>query len=150
MEILDNIHTCNITRAIMSALFISMASLVAAGCATPQETPIERAQRIEPMLSGAGFHVLPADTPARKTQLQSLTPLEIRFSPQNGEMHYWFADPYHCICIFSGNEEAYEAYERAREKQRIANEEEMTALMNEAAEQENMTFMVSPANEIFY
>ena len=32
----------------------------------------------------------------------------------------------------------------------IADEEEMTAQMNEAAAQAKMTFMVSPANEIFY
>ena len=28
-----------------------------------QETPQQRAQRIEPMLAAAGFHVLAADTP---------------------------------------------------------------------------------------
>src|ERR1700730_413265 len=150
MEFQDNTHTPYITRAIVSILFVPMVSLAAAGCATEQETPIQRALRIEPMLSGAGFHVLSADTPARKAQLQSLTPLEIRFTPNNSKMHYWFADPYRCNCIFSGNQEAYEAYERVREQQGIANEEEMTAQMNEAVAQEKMTFMVSPANEIFY
>jgi hypothetical protein len=150
MEIPDHTRTRYLTRAIISVLFVPMVSLAALGCATQQETPIERALRLEPMLSGAGFHVLPADTSARKAQLESLTPLEIRFTPYDGKMHYWFADPYHCNCIFSGNEEAYEAYEWVREQQRIANEEEMTAQMKEAVAQENMTFMASPANEIFY
>jgi hypothetical protein len=150
MEFPDNTRTPYITRPIVSILFVPMVSLAAAGCATQQETPIQRALRIEPMLSGAGFHVLSAHTPARKAQLHSLTPLEIRFTPNSGKMHYWFADPYRCNCIFSGNQEAYEAYERVREQQGIANEEEMTAQMNEAVAQEKMTFMVSPANEIFY
>ena len=147
MEFPDNTRTPYIARAIVSIMFVPMVSLAAAGCATQQETPIQRSLRIEPMLSGAGFHVLLAHTPARKAQLHSLTPLEIRFTPNNGKMHYWFADPYRCNCIFSGNQEAYE---RVREQQGIANEEEMTAQMNEAVAQEKMTFMVSPANEIFY
>jgi len=150
MEFSDNTRTRYLTRAVISILFVLMVSLTSTGCATQQETPIERALRIEPMLSGAGFHLLPADTPARKAQLQSLTPLELRFTPHNGKMQYWFADPYYCDCIFSGNEEAYEAYERIREQQGIANEEEMTAQMNEAVLQENMTFMASPADEIFH
>ena len=65
-------------------------------------------------------------------------------------MHYWFADPYHCKCIFSGNQEAYAAYVRVWDHQRIANQEEMTAQMNEAVAQRAMTFVVSPADEIFY
>jgi hypothetical protein len=149
-EIPNDTRTRSLTRVIISILFVPMISLAAPGCATQQETPVERALRIEPMLSGADFHVLPADTPASKTQLHSLTPLEIRFAPHDGKMHYWFADPYHCNCIFSGNEKAYEAYEQVREQQGMADEEEMTAQMNEAAAQAKMTFMVSPANEIFY
>jgi hypothetical protein len=140
-----------LTRAIVWILFVvPTVSLSATGCATPQETPVERALRIEPILSGAGFHAVPADTPARKAQLQSLTPLEIRFTPRDGKMHYWFADPYHCKCIFSGNEEAYAAYEKVREQERMANEEEIIEQMNEAVAQEKMTFMASPANETFY
>jgi hypothetical protein len=137
-----------ITGAIV-LLVIPMLALFAIGCAT-QESPVERALRIEPMLSAAGFRATPADTPARKAQLQGMTPLEIRFTPREGKMLYWFADPYHCRCVFSGNQEAYEAFERAREQKQVANQEEITEEMNQAAAQETMTFMTSPANEIFY
>jgi len=139
------------TRVIVWILFgVPMLALSAIGCATSQETPVERALRIEPMLSAAGFHATPADTPARKARLQSMTPLEIRFTPREGKMHYWFADPYHCHCVFNGNQQAYEAFERAREQKQGANQDEMTEQMNQAAAQESMTFMTSPANEIFY
>src|SRR4029077_2402291 len=104
MKIPHNNRRRCLTRTIISILFVLMVSLAAIGCATQQETPIERALRIEPMLSSAGFRAVPGDTPARKAQLQSLTPLEIRFTPYDGKMHYWFADPYHCKCIFSGNQ----------------------------------------------
>lgn len=136
-----------LARAAIATLFIS---IIAAGCAT-QETPAQHAQRIEPMLSAAGFHVHPADTPARQAQLQSLTPLKMRFYPRNGTMHYWYADPYYCQCIFGGNEQAYGAYERIRLQQQMENQQEMAARMNEdAAAQENMDFMAWPADPYFY
>jgi hypothetical protein len=137
----------HITRATIATLMIS---IVVAGCAT-QETPAQHAQRIEPMLSAAGFHVHPADSPARQAQLQSLTPLKMRFYPRSGKMHYWYADPYYCQCIFSGNEQAYDAYERIRLQQRMANQQVLSAQMNEdAAAQENMNFMAWPPDPYFY
>jgi hypothetical protein len=138
---------CNLIRA---ALAGALFALVIAGCAT-QETPVQHAQRIEPMLSAAGFHVHPADNPARQAQLQSLTPLKMRFYPRNGKMHYWYADPYYCNCIFSGNEKAYDAYERIRLQQQMANQQEMSARMNEdAAAQENMNFTMWQPDPFFY
>ena len=112
---------------------------------------MQHAQRIEPMLSAAGFHVLPADTPARQAELNSLTPLKMRFYPRDGKMHYWYADPYYCNCIYSGNEKAYDAYQRIRLQQQMANQEELSARMSEdAAAQENMNLMAWPAPEFFY
>ena len=70
---------------------------------------MQRAQRIEPMLSPAGFHMQPADTPAREQTLEGMTPLKVRFYPYNGKMHYWFADPVYCNCIFAGNREGLSA-----------------------------------------
>ena len=130
---------------------IALCTSLALGCAPQQETPVQRAQRLEPLLSAAGFHMHPADTPARQTQLNSLTPLKVRFYPYNGKMHYWFADPYYCNCIFAGNEAAYDAYQRERLQQQLASQQEMSAQMNEdAAQQENMNFMMWPPEPFFY
>jgi hypothetical protein len=144
-----------IIRAVLPTLIVFIASIAATGCATqsqtPAETPIQHAQRIEPMLSAAGFHVLPVDTPARQTQLNSLTPLKIRFFPHNGKMHYWYADPYYCNCIYSGNEKAYDAYQRIKAQQQTANQPDLTTPTNdEAASQEYMNAMAWPPNEVFY
>jgi hypothetical protein len=146
---------CQISRAASAALIVLIASvipLVTAGCAAQQpETPTQHAQQVEPILSAAGFHALPADTPARKAELNRLTPLKMRFFPRNGQMHYWYADPYYCNCIYSGSEKAYDTYQRLRLQQQMANQEEMSSQMNEdAAAQENMNFMMWPANEVFY
>jgi hypothetical protein len=130
---------------------LALCSFAALGCATQPETPIQRAQRIEPLLAAAGFHMHPADTPARQNQLQTLTPLKVRFYPRNDKMHYWFADPYYCDCIFAGNEAAYDAYQRERLQQQMANQQESAAELNEeAAQQENMNYMIWPADAVFY
>jgi hypothetical protein len=134
-------------RTAIATLFILV---VTAECAT-RETPVQHAQRIDPMLSAAGFHVLPADTPARQAQLQSLTPLKMRFYQHNGKMRYWYADPYYCKCIYSGNERAYDAYQRIKLQQQIANQQKLSTEMNEeAASQEYMNAMAWPANQVFF
>jgi hypothetical protein len=144
----------NATRAAIATLVVfigSAVSILAAGCAIQQETPAQHAQLVEPMLAAAGFHVLPVDTPARQAQLQSLTPLKMRFYPHNGKMRYWYADPYYCNCIYSGDEKAYGAYQRIKLQEQMANEEESSAQMNEeAASQEYMNAMSWPANRVFY
>ncbi len=131
-------------------LLLLTATLVAiaAGCA---ETPVERAQRIEPMLAAAGFHMHPADNPARDAELKDVTPLKLRFYPHDGKLHYWFADPVYCDCLYIGDEAAYDAYQRIKLQQRMVQQEQMAAQMNEdAAQQEQMNFMMWPADPFFF
>ncbi|HVC45049.1 MAG TPA: hypothetical protein VND20_09550 [Candidatus Binataceae bacterium] len=133
------------------ACALALCATTALGCAAQPETPIQRAQRLEPLLSAAGFHMHPADTPARQNQLHTLTPLKVRFYPYNGKMHYWFADPDYCNCIFAGNATAYDTYQREKLQQQMANQQELSAQMNEdAAQQENMNFMAWPPDPFFY
>lgn len=110
------------------------------GCST-QETPTQRAQRIEPMLAAAGFHVHPADTPARIQNLQTMTPLKVSFAPKDGKMRYWFADPVYCQCLYVGNQETYDRYQQIRLQQKLVEEQQETAQINQsAAMQEQMNF----------
>ena len=99
-----------ITAAIFAAAFC--------GCAAsemePQPpSPVDQAQEIEPMLSAAGFRVLPADTPTKQEQLAGLVPLKVQYYVgRTGLMHYWMADPYYCKCMYVGSEQAYQKYEQ--------------------------------------
>jgi hypothetical protein len=132
---------------IVASLFVA---IVAAGCST-RETPTQKGQRVGPLLSAAGFHVLPVDTPARQQELQGLTPLQMRFFPHNGKMHYWYADPYYCDCIYSGGPKAYDAYQRIKLQKQLEDQSEMTSEMNDqAASEEYMNAMQWPADEVFY
>jgi len=112
---------------------------------------MQRAQRIEPMLSAAGFHMQPTSNAAQQATLQGMTPLKVRFYPYNGKMHYWFADPVYCDCLFVGNEAAYQRYEQIRLQQQDIHAQEESAQMNEeAAQQEQMNFMMWPGEPFLY
>ena len=127
-----------------AAPFAIVIVALLAGCAT-QETPQQRAERIEPMLSAAGFHMLPADTPSRIAETQRLTQLKVRYFIDNGKPRYWFNDPGNCHCVYVGGEKNYQQYEQIRLSQQAAQQQVEAARLNEdAAEQEQMNMMLWP------
>jgi hypothetical protein len=131
------------SRVFAAALSIAIAALLA-GCSL-QETPQQRAERIEPMLAAAGFHMLPVDTPERLAEVQRLTPLKISYYIANGQPNYWFNDPVDCHCVYIGGEKNYQQYEQIRLSQQAARQEAEAAQMNEeAAQQQQMNMMLWP------
>lgn len=94
-----------------------------AGCATPQQ----RVEQKEDNLAAAGFLARPANTPERQAMLQRL-PANTFFREVKGdEIHYVYADPLVCSCLYVGSQEAYGAYQRHMQEQRLAEEKRLTA-----------------------
>ncbi len=116
-----------------------MAMLIAA-CASFQETPAQKAQRIDPVLSAAGFHLVPADSQKKQEISASMPPLTMHYyMAKDGKPRYWFADPYVCNCVYEGDEKAYQRYQNLRLQQKLVKEEERAAELNQdAAMQMNM------------
>jgi hypothetical protein len=134
---------------VAAAFAVAWLALLA-GCSL-QETPQQHAERIEPMLAAAGFHMLPADTPERLAETQRLTPLKVRYYIDNGKPHYWFNDPVNCHCVYVGGEKNYQQYEQIRLNQQAARQEAEAAQMNEeAAAQEQMNMALWPGPFIMY
>ncbi len=124
-----------------TAVLLATAALSIVGCASLSKigkpTPQERAQQLEPMLSAAGFAMLPADTPARMDQLSTLPPLTVSYYVgRTGKLHYWMADPKFCKCLYLGNEQAYQRYEQMRMQEKFEQKENESAEDNLAAAQE--------------
>jgi hypothetical protein len=131
-------------------IFVLMV-VIGAGCSLFQETPQQRAQRIEPMLSASGFKTIPADTPEAMSHFQDLTPLKLSYYPQDGKPYYWFADPDYCQCLLMGDEQAYQAYERYLLEQNMQEQAEETAELEQAAaQQEQLNLMMYPVGPYFY
>jgi|SRR5882724_3834941 len=98
---------------IMSRHWRRMIALVAVvvaagGCATLQQ----RTLGTEEVLSAAGFQMKSADTPERMTTLHTLPPRTLVPQTRDGEVHYVYADPDVCKCLYVGTEAQYQQYER--------------------------------------
>ena len=136
-----------VPEAVMSLVrCLCLASGAAlAGCALTQPSPAERAHYLEPMLSAAGFRLVPADTPQKIQRLAALAPLKVSYyAGKDGKTHYWFADPDHCHCFYVGDEAAYQKYQDLRLQARIAREKQEAAEENYEASQQMQMEMTDP------
>jgi hypothetical protein len=110
-----------------SYLAITGLVLGIAGCTTPQE----RVAQKEDLLAGAGFQVRVADSPQRIAALKSLPPNKFVTRVKNGQPIYQYADPLVCKCIYLGTQQNWDAYRQEVFQQRLADEAQMTAIMNQ-------------------
>ena len=89
-------------------------------------------QNKEDMLAAAGFTLVPANTPQRQASLTSLPPHKfIHHGARNNAVVFIYADPTICDCLYVGNQAAYDRYRQNVFAQNIANEQQMTAQINE-------------------
>lgn len=139
------------------ALFCLIAafSVTLVGCGSIKEsiqpqppTAQQQAEQVEPMLSAAGFRILPADTPERQTQLQSLVPLTVNYYVgKTGTLHYYMADPDYCKCMYIGTEQSYQQYEKLKLNQQSEATEGAISRENlEARQMEEMDFQEEAFN----
>ena len=105
------------------------ACLAAAACATPQQQAVDR----ENMLSAAGFAVLPANTPERAASLRDLPPNKVVQRIRGGSVRYVYADPLVCACLYVGDQVAFGSYQQVVLQRRLADEQALTAQLNQGA-----------------
>ncbi len=84
----------------------------------------------EDLLAAAGFTLVPANTPQRQASLASLPPHKFVHQVRNNVVIFTYADPTICDCLYVGNQAAYDRYRQEVFAKNIANEQQMTAQMN--------------------
>jgi hypothetical protein len=99
------------------------------GCASEQQQVSQK----EDLLAAAGFQVRVADTPQRLAAMRGLPPNKFVTRVVNGSPIYQYADPLVCKCVYFGTQQNWDAYRQEMFAQRIANENQMTAIMNQEA-----------------
>ena len=100
--------------------------LFLAGCATkPSITKTEN------LLAAAGFRVQYADTAQKLANLEKLPPHKLVGRTKDGKVVYVYADPEVCKCVYFGNENAYQNYRRMIFEQNVAEEQRLTADIDE-------------------
>jgi len=126
---------------LLSRAIVTAAIFFCAGCSLFQLSPQQQADQTEPLLAAAGFRMLPADTPEKVAHLKKLPPLKLTPRQHNGQVRYAYADPYSCLCLYVGDEQAFQAYQRMALEKHIADEQRQAAMMNEdVAAQMQMDF----------
>ncbi len=122
-------------------IFILVLVLSIAGCAAIQSN---KTQEQEQLLSAAGFKMIPATTQSEIENLNTLTPNKVMFSVKDNKPLYWYADPTNCKCVYTGDQAAYQRYEKLLTESQIANEVEQAAISNEVASDNMWGWMGGP------
>ena len=107
--------------ATMTGLLLCLGALTA--CQTQQQIVSEH----EDNLSAAGFIVRPANTPERQQMLARLPPHKFVQRVSGDTVHYIYADPLVCGCLYVGSQQAFNQYKLHQQQQRLADEQQMTA-----------------------
>lgn len=142
-RVIANVARLMAPTALCVAIMLSLYGCSMLGIGGP--TPRQRAEDLEPMLSAAGFHMVPADAPEKIQHLKTLPPLKMNYyTGKDGSLLYWFADPDYCHCLYLGNETAYQKYENLRVQARIAQNEQEAAEENYETQQQMQMNMMNP------
>ncbi|MDB6098126.1 MAG: uncharacterized protein JWN58_829 [Gammaproteobacteria bacterium] len=108
----------------VSRLVIAACAIAAlAACQTQQQRITEH----EDKLSAAGFTIKPANTPERQTMLHKLPPNKFVQRTNGDDVHYVYADPVVCNCLYVGSQQAFNEYKKNEQQQKLADQQEMTA-----------------------
>jgi hypothetical protein len=81
----------------------------------------------EDQLASAGFVVRPANTPERQTMLKRLPPNHFVQRTHGDTVHYVYADPLVCNCLYVGSQQAYNQFKHDQQQRKLADEQLMTA-----------------------
>jgi hypothetical protein len=121
IDLFGRLHRMIPRRAALAAV-VATAALLGA-CQTQQQL----ISRHEDSLSAAGFLVKPANTPERQAMLKKLPPNKFIQRNSGDSVHYVYADPIVCGCLYVGSQQAYNQYKANEQTQRLADEQQMTA-----------------------
>ncbi len=122
-----------------TVLSIILTLALLSGC----ETPGQHIAKRENDLTAAGFVLRPANTAERQLLLARLPPHKFVQRVKDGKVHYVYADPSLCHCLFIGTEKAYSRYAQNKQSQKQVRELERDLKQhNNAAEDDDFNAQV--------
>ena len=104
-----------------------LGTLLVVGALGACETQQQAIAQHEDKLAAAGFVIKPANTPERQAMLARLPAHRFVVRQNSDTIHYVYADPLVCDCLYVGTQQAYDHYKANQLAQQIADEQLMTA-----------------------
>lgn len=124
------ISVCVLKNGLKWIIVFAGLALGLSACAAIQN---QNAMDTERLLAASGFQMRLADTPEKLDHLKTLTQRKLAPHQHQGKLYYVYADAASCQCIYIGNEQAYQRYQKLATQKQIADEQRMAAEMNENA-----------------
>ena len=121
----------SITLRLLKGVSIALVAALLTACAAMKA---EEATSKEQLLAAAGFKMQLANTPEKLAHLKTLTQQKIVVHQKNGINYYVYADATTCQCVYIGKDANYQNFQQLQVQKKIAQEQQMTAEMNENAE----------------
>jgi hypothetical protein len=123
----NNSKLKNCARGARTAtLIVSLVGIAGlSGCVSTRQMVSQN----EDNLAAAGFIIRPANTPERQTMLNKLPPHTFVKRIHDDIVHYVYADPLVCDCLYVGTQHAYSQYQRYLQQKNLVDEQETTAQM---------------------
>lgn len=113
----------HITRRFLAPVVVAGAlALSVSGCVTTASI-----EHKEDDLLAAGFMDHPANTAARQDMLARLPANTFVRNVKGDVVHYIYADPKACHCLYVGTQQAYGAYIKTMQAKNLADEQQLTA-----------------------
>ena len=109
---MKRMQTLTLPRGRVASIFLAIVVLTA--CQAPRQRIIHH----ENDLAAAGFLVRPADTSERRTLLAKLPAHKFVQRVKDDKVHYVYADPTVCKCLYVGTQQAYGLYQQNRQSER--------------------------------
>jgi hypothetical protein len=103
-----------------SAVSAVVLVVLAVSCATRQT---------EDLLSAAGFKMVPADTPERQANLETLPKGRITRTQRDGQIYFLYPGQTDNV-LYVGNQAEYDQYQKLRVEQHMSQEQLNAAEMN--------------------
>jgi hypothetical protein len=111
-------------RLTRSATLLSVSLLVAlSACETQRQVISKREDR----LSAAGFITRLADSSERQAMLARLPANKFVMRQHGNDIHYVYADPLVCGCLYVGTQQAFNRYKANELAEHLADEQLLTA-----------------------
>jgi hypothetical protein len=90
-------------------VLVIVLALGFSGCAAIQAN---QTRRTEQLLTAAGFQVEPVATAEELAHLRTLKPRKVVQDRSDGQMRYMYADPGVCKCLYVGDEQQFQKYQK--------------------------------------
>ncbi len=111
----------------MRSLILSITVVAATIAVASPAAAMGSRRATESDLSAAGFIARPATTPQRQEMLARLPSHKVLMRQHGDVVHYVYADPQGCNCLYVGDQAAYQRYSAAMQQQHIADQQSFAA-----------------------